>query len=895
MSAGAFDPTFGNGGRVAADFSTFLGHPAFTSATGQAMAVQRDGKIVVAGTATTTDYKEYFGVDRLNTDGSYDTSFGTSGKQSLSFSNLLGSSTEWVSAVAVDAAGRIVVAGTSFVASGGTDMVLARLTPAGRLDTSFGLNGRQYFTFSDLLGGKGDYANGLAFDTQGRILVVGSASNRAGKEFIAVARLNTNGWFDPSFGIRGRQYFTYSDLLGGTRAEGNAVAVDPQGCVVIAGFADTVNGGEDTVVARLTDSGHFDTSFGLGGRQYLIYSDLLGGDTSEGRALALDPRGNILVAGYGTTSSNTSDFTVARLNSSGWCDSSFGLSGRQYFDYSDLLSENSAVASSVVVDSQGNIVVAGTVGTRTNGTISIVTDCSMAVTRLTDGGWFDGGFGIGGRQYWNYGDMGASSVEADAAAVDGQGCVVVAGTAGSNAGNFIAVSRLDGGANFGTPSSSAAAASQAAINSLVDAGVSAVVKAEFVRDGELTRKDMLDAFTQVLRDGSVSVAELHDLNTLGGNAGPLNMPGYVRDLTGKTLNALNARPVAGTLRNAVNKYFRGLVHPVSQFVRQTVTGPVTVGGNYSAVSGKLFGRSGPVYTDIFQGNLGDCTVMASLAEVTYHNVGLIEDMFIDNGDGTWTVRFLHGSQPEYVTVDNQLPGGGAVFDRVTNNILWAALVEKAYVQMNEEGWLATNPTSMEGVNSYAALDNGNFSTVVSALAAFSGQGSTVNSAISSSDLAAALDAGQFVVLGTPNSCSRSDLEHNHAYAVLSYTYDANGYHFTLFNPWGINGGIDGGTGAFMPGFVAVDDTDMDNSNFGYSVATGAVAGRPAAVDTLFSGRDLLWQDVLVEEHHHEDPTPAPGSQAEHRAFGHESADQLFAEADLVFATKQEPFGHRSDV
>ena len=80
----------------------------------------------------------------------------------------------------------------------------------------------------------------------------------------------------------------------------------------------------------------------------------------------------------------------------------------------------------------------------------------------------------------------------------------------------------------------------------------------------------------------------------------------------------------------------------------------TAGGAYRQFAGQLF-VSGATYSDIHQGNLGDCYFMASLGEVALKNQAAITNMFIVNGDGTYTVRFFHNSVAEYVTVDSYLP------------------------------------------------------------------------------------------------------------------------------------------------------------------------------------------------------------------------------------------------
>ena len=105
------------------------------------------------------------------------------------------------------------------------------------------------------------------------------------------------------------------------------------------------------------------------------------------------------------------------------------------------------------------------------------------------------------------------------------------------------------------------------------------------------------------------------------------------------------------LRNLVSKWFLGLDHPAT---------PSDTGGSmptpiwYQYTNGTLFG-SGVSYTDIRQGGVGDCWFVASLEEAVLLAPSVIQNMFIDNGNGTYTVRYFRGTVADYVTVDRYLP------------------------------------------------------------------------------------------------------------------------------------------------------------------------------------------------------------------------------------------------
>jgi hypothetical protein len=133
---------------------------------------------------------------------------------------------------------------------------------------------------------------------------------------------------------------------------------------------------------------------------------------------------------------------------------------------------------------------------------------------------------------------------------------------------------------------------------------------------------------------------------------------------------------------------------------------------YSPVRGSLFGAEGPCYLDVQQGAVGDCWLLASLAEVAARAPSEIETMFtydgnaVENGSqvGIYTVRFFnYAGAADYVTVDTELPAGGGFYDYPANGVLWAALAEKAYAEANGAGFVTT---AEPGKDSYAALDGG---------------------------------------------------------------------------------------------------------------------------------------------------------------------------------------------
>src|SRR5262249_23535029 len=143
------------------------------------------------------------------------------------------------------------------------------------------------------------------------------------------------------------------------------------------------------------------------------------------------------------------------------------------------------------------------------------------------------------------------------------------------------------------------------------------------------------------------------------------------------------------LKQLVNKWFFGLDRP-----------SIPPGYSYEYASGVLDNyTSGAAvhYTDIKQGDLGDCYFLSSLGGVALKDPTSLTDNFIEyDGGQTFTVRFFNNGVADYVTVDRYLPVNSNHLFVYANsgqaasnpgNILWVALAEKAYAQVDEEGWI----------------------------------------------------------------------------------------------------------------------------------------------------------------------------------------------------------------
>jgi hypothetical protein len=252
-----------------------------------------------------------------------------------------------------------------------------------------------------------------------------------------------------------------------------------------------------------------------------------------------------------------------------------------------------------------------------------------------------------------------------------------------------------------------------------------------------------------------------------------------------------------------------------------------VGYSPAPANAPLFNNGQPSYLDVEQGQVGDCWLEASLAEVAARDPQDIKNMFtydgttVDNGAtvGLYTVRFYStGGSAVYILVDTELPSGGEYYDHVANDLgtqaLWVALAEKAYAEANGLGYVTTGA---RGVDSYGALNGGWPSW---ALQAITGEPATRYST-NPTNIASAWNAGDLIVLDTTNPTS-SAIVGEHCYAVVGYNA-SSGEPFEAFNPWGTqaNGWAPGETGKIYGLFTA--NAAFISQNFaGQTIGVGAM-------------------------------------------------------------------------
>lgn len=371
--------------------------PAISLAQAKGCVVQADNNIVAVGNATISSVQQFAAV-RYTANGDLDSAFGAHANGVVT--TVVGSSSG-ANDVAIDSNGNIVVVGNSFT-NGVNSIALVRYATDGSLDTSFNTTGIEI----DLVGDACE-AHAVQIQSDGKIVVSG-VTNQGGQALVVLVRYNSDGSRDSSFGANG--VVTTSI---GYHAGAYALALDGSGNIVVAGFA-IVNSVRQIAVARYSSAGVLDTTFNSTG---IVTTSV--GASCQANAVAIDGNGNIVVAGstdsamilvryasngsvdasFGTNGIVTTsvgavaqanavviqtdgklvvggfsdnNFMLARYTTSGVLDASFGTSG-----VTATILEDNAVVNDLALQTDGKIIAVG------------LTDYDFALIRYTTAGALD--------------------------------------------------------------------------------------------------------------------------------------------------------------------------------------------------------------------------------------------------------------------------------------------------------------------------------------------------------------------------------------------------------------------------------------------------------------------------------------------------------------------------
>ena len=411
-SDGTLDNSFDGDGWVAPYFG-------LARAFANAVAVQPDGKILVAGSVQQPNALLDFSLLRLNPDGSPDQTFDGDGFVATDF----GFGTDEAAALALQADGKIVLAGKAF--NGTTDnFAVTRYLPDGSRDLSFSGDGR----VTTAVNGGISAADGVAVRPDGRIVVGGQANSSSGNSAFALAGYLPDGTLDPTFGTGG----TITKNISGSGDLPSGLLIQPDGKVIMIGEGFTGTSW-DFLAARFNQDGSLDPSFGTGG---IVTTDVDNGGTDFANGAALQANGQLLVTGYtyqNLGAATQTDVALVRYRADGSLDH---LSDGNGIIETSVTTARNDVANGVAIQADGKVVV---VGSSFNGT-----NDDMAIVRYNRDGSLDASFGGDGTVIFDFDTQSSSNAVATAVAIEANGTIDVVGWAGST-GNppFFAIARFN--------------------------------------------------------------------------------------------------------------------------------------------------------------------------------------------------------------------------------------------------------------------------------------------------------------------------------------------------------------------------------------------------------------------------------------------------------------------
>jgi Calpain family cysteine protease/Bacterial pre-peptidase C-terminal domain len=323
---------------------------------------------------------------------------------------------------------------------------------------------------------------------------------------------------------------------------------------------------------------------------------------------------------------------------------------------------------------------------------------------------------------------------------------------------------------------------------LKDAGVVGLARSK-AADGQIDRNDLLSIFRDVEDGGVVDTAELGDLKSLMANTTSFSLSDPVRYLSNKLVTDSYANISTTNFEASLGKWFLGTVAPTPTFN--------TTNFIYTRFQGSLFGTNTSARIGaIDQRSFGDCVLLAALGATfapQSNDAGnsiskTIDDMLLDNGDNTYTVRFFtQDLKAEWVTVDNRLAttDGKNLFGASNKDGLWAPIIEKACAQWREFNEGSSTRTGWDIIGNGDYLDDG--------LQRITGRAaSNYYTGIASRDFSFNLikdslaTSKAIMAAGIPSG-NGLNLISSHAYSVTNAYISTTGeQRVVVRNPWGID-------------------------------------------------------------------------------------------------------------
>ncbi len=367
QQAGSLDPTFGNGGKVVTSITN--GQDKIYS-----VALQPDGKIVVAGYSTSLTTGKDFICARYNTDGTLDNTFGNTG---ITITDVQTGSDDVAYSLAIQNDGKIILGGYS---DNGSDKnaALVRYNSDGSLDSTFGNNAR---AITDFESSQQDEIRVIKIHgLTGNIIIGGSTLISSSVSKPVIARYLSSGTLDNTFNSTGIRLLWITNLDYQYLFSVEDLIVQSNGKISAIGWRDFpgLQWDSDYWACRVNSDGTMDNSFSIDGVN--VYNGNFNGH-DKGFSMKLKPDNSFIVAGGSHLTSIYYDFAMFEITSSGDVDNFFGSA-----DFGGLSDD---IAYGFAEDNNGKFILAGSAGSLTNET--------FAIARFNADASIDNGFDTDGK------------------------------------------------------------------------------------------------------------------------------------------------------------------------------------------------------------------------------------------------------------------------------------------------------------------------------------------------------------------------------------------------------------------------------------------------------------------------------------------------------------------
>jgi uncharacterized delta-60 repeat protein len=291
------DTSFGSGGYVIQDI------PTSDDDNGYSLALQPDGKILLGGSCM-IGVADQFCIARFNSDGSLDTSFGSGNGYVTQDISSSPATNDYGNSLVLQPDGKILLGGSCMI-GGAYQFCIARFNSNGSLDIANFGSGNGY-VIQDISLSTSEFGYSLALQPDGKILLGGYCFVGSSAQF-CIARFNSDGSLDTTSFGSGNGYVIQD--IGPNDDYGYSLALQPDAKILMIGNCINSSNYVEFCIARFNSNGQLDTSF-ASPQGYMMFS-ITGDDYSN--AIAVQPDGRILIGGQCYQSSGESDFCVARI------------------------------------------------------------------------------------------------------------------------------------------------------------------------------------------------------------------------------------------------------------------------------------------------------------------------------------------------------------------------------------------------------------------------------------------------------------------------------------------------------------------------------------------------------------------------------------------------------